>query len=77
MEFNISASVQWYSLNGTSGLKQVTTFNILTAVMFRDQIWNKHVKIALGANFDVSGLNNKELPYLGIVHLFSEKRREN
>ena len=33
--------------------------------MFRDQILNQHVKIAAGANFLVSGLNNKELPYLG------------
>ena len=72
MEFNISASLQWYSFNGTSGLKQVTTFNILTPAVFRDQIWNQHVKIAPGANFDVSGLNNKELRYLGIIYLLSE-----
>ena len=66
MEFNdISTSLQWCSINGTSGLKQVTTFNILTPAMFRDQILNQHVKIAPGANFLVSGLNNKELPYLG------------
>ena len=39
MEFNeISASLQWYLVSGTSGLKQVTTFNILTPAMFRDQI---------------------------------------
>ena len=78
MEFNeISASLQWYSVSGTSGLKRVTTFNILTPAIFRDQIWNHNVKIALGANFHVSGLINKELPYLGIIYLLSEKRQEN
>ena len=41
--------------------------------MFRDQILNHHVKIVPGANFHVSGLNNKELPYFGIIHLLSEK----
>ena len=75
MEFNyISASLQWHSVNGTFGLKQVTTFNILMPGMFRDQIWNQGVKIVPGANFHLSGLNNKEVPYLGIIHLLSEKK---
>ena len=76
MEFNyISASLQWHLVNGTFGLKQVTTFNILMPAMFRDEIWNQHVKIAPGANFHLSGLNNKELPYFGIIHLLSEKKK--
>ena len=75
MEFNISASLQWYSFNGRSGLKQVTTFNILTPLMFRDQIWNQHVKIASGANFHVSGLNNKESPYLGIIQTLKKGKK--
>ena len=73
MEFNdISASLQGYSFNGTSKLKQVTTFNILMPAMFRDQILIQHVKIASGANFHASGLNSKELPYLGIIHLWKK-----
>ena len=35
MKFNdISAGLQWYSVNETSGLKEVTTFNILMPAIF-------------------------------------------
>ena len=35
MKFNdISPDLQWYSVNGTSGLKEVTTFNILMPAIF-------------------------------------------
>ena len=53
---DISANLQWYSINGTSGLKQVTIFSILTPVILRDQLWNQHIKVVPGAIFYVSGL---------------------
>ena len=55
---DISANLQWYSINGTSGLKQVTIFSILTPVILRDQLWNQHIKVVPGAILYVSGLKN-------------------
>ena len=39
MKFNdISPGLQWYSVNGTSGLKEVTTFNLLMPAMLIESI---------------------------------------